>query len=110
MASIIVLVARFVEGPLGVAGSEHSGGGPNKLVFFEVFSSEDAHKFHLEQAYTKKLFAGLDGKLASASRRDPTESAVFLGKIRLWAPTSRASGQPRTGPRSSKASTPPAAG
>ena len=40
-------------------------GEPNKLVFFEIFSSEDAHKFHMEQAYTKKLFAALDGKVAS---------------------------------------------
>ncbi len=40
-------------------------GEPTKLVFFEIFSSEDAHKFHMEQAYTKKTFAALDGKLAS---------------------------------------------
>jgi quinol monooxygenase YgiN len=40
-------------------------GEPNKLVFFEIFSSEDAHKFHMEQAYTKKLFAALDGKLTA---------------------------------------------
>lgn len=40
-------------------------GEPNKFVFFEVFSSEAAHKFHMDQAYTKKLFAALDGKLAS---------------------------------------------
>jgi quinol monooxygenase YgiN len=54
----------------------------HEVVFFEIFSSKDAHKFPLEQAYTKKLFAGLDGKLASASRRDPTESAV--GALSSW--------------------------
>ncbi len=39
-------------------------GEPNKLIFFEVFSSEAAHKFHMEQAYTRKLAADLEGKLA----------------------------------------------
>ena len=39
-------------------------GEPNKLVFFEIFSSDDAHKFHMEQAYTKKLFAAVEGKVA----------------------------------------------
>ena len=40
-------------------------GEPNKLVFFEIFSSDDAHKFHMEQSYTRKLFATVDGKLAA---------------------------------------------
>jgi quinol monooxygenase YgiN len=39
-------------------------GAPNRLVFFEVFSSPTAHKFHLEQDYTKRFFAALEGKLA----------------------------------------------
>jgi len=37
---------------------------PNKLIFFEIFSSEAAHKFHMEQDYTHKLAADLEGKLA----------------------------------------------
>jgi quinol monooxygenase YgiN len=40
-------------------------GKPNKLIFFEIFSSEEAHKFHLEQPYTKKMLAAIDGKLAA---------------------------------------------
>jgi quinol monooxygenase YgiN len=40
-------------------------GEPNKFVFFEIFSSDDAHRFHMEQAYTKRLFAALDGKFAA---------------------------------------------
>ncbi len=37
---------------------------PNKLIFFEVFSSAAAHKFHMEQDYTQKLAVDLEGKLA----------------------------------------------
>ena len=36
---------------------------PHKLVFFEVFTSAAAHEFHLEQDYTKRMFASLEGKL-----------------------------------------------
>jgi quinol monooxygenase YgiN len=36
----------------------------HKFVFFEVFSSAEAHKLHLEQDYTKRFFAALEGKLA----------------------------------------------
>jgi len=39
---------------------------PDKLVFFEVFSSAAAHEFHLEQDYTKRLFAALEGKMSGA--------------------------------------------
>ena len=42
-------------------------GDPHRLVFFEIFSSSAAHKFHLEQDYMKRLFAALDGKLARAT-------------------------------------------
>jgi quinol monooxygenase YgiN len=35
-----------------------------KLVFFEVFSSAAAHEFHLEQDYTKRMLASLDGKVS----------------------------------------------
>ena len=37
---------------------------PHKLVFFEVFSTATAHEFHLEQDYTKRLMALLEGKLS----------------------------------------------
>src|SRR2546422_10950441 len=37
---------------------------PHKLVLFEVFSSAAAHEFHLEQDYTKRLFASLEGKVS----------------------------------------------
>ena len=40
---------------------------PHKLVFFEIFSSSAAHKFHLEQDYMKRLFTALEGKLAKAT-------------------------------------------
>jgi quinol monooxygenase YgiN len=36
---------------------------PNVLVFFEVFSSQDAYDFHMQQEYTKKFFATLEGWL-----------------------------------------------
>jgi quinol monooxygenase YgiN len=35
-------------------------------VFFEVFSSAAAHEFHLEQDYTKRMVASIDGKLSGA--------------------------------------------
>ena len=38
-------------------------GDPNKLVFFEVFSSQAAHNFHMAQDYTRKLAVDLEGKL-----------------------------------------------
>lgn len=38
-------------------------GDPNKLVFFEIFSTEEAHKFHMAQDYTRKLAVDLEGKL-----------------------------------------------
>ena len=37
-------------------------GDRHKLVFFEIFSSSAAHKFHLEQDYMKPLFTALEGK------------------------------------------------
>jgi quinol monooxygenase YgiN len=40
---------------------------PHKLIFFEVFSSPEAHKFHLEQDHTKRVFSALEGKLAEAT-------------------------------------------
>lgn len=38
---------------------------PNKIVFFEVFSSEEAHAFHLAQDYTKQFFTTIEGCFAS---------------------------------------------
>jgi quinol monooxygenase YgiN len=37
---------------------------PHKLVFFEIFASSEAHRFHIEQDYMKRLFTALEGKLA----------------------------------------------
>ena len=45
---------------------------PHKLAFFEVFSSAAAHEFHLEQDYTKRMFASLEGKMSEA----PTLTAL----------------------------------
>ena len=36
---------------------------PNTLVFFEVFSSQDAHDFHMQQEYTKRFFARFEDGL-----------------------------------------------
>jgi quinol monooxygenase YgiN len=41
-------------------------GDPHRLVFFEIFSSSAAHKFHLEQDYIKRLFTAWEGKLVGA--------------------------------------------
>jgi quinol monooxygenase YgiN len=38
-------------------------GESTKLVFFEIFSSEEAHRFHMAQPYTHQLGADLEGKL-----------------------------------------------
>jgi quinol monooxygenase YgiN len=40
-------------------------GEPNKLVFFEIFSSQQAHDWHMAQAYTHELAVDLEGKLAA---------------------------------------------
>jgi quinol monooxygenase YgiN len=40
---------------------------PHKFVFFEVFSSPEAHRIHLEQDYMKRMFSALEGKLAGAT-------------------------------------------
>jgi quinol monooxygenase YgiN len=36
---------------------------PNTLVFFEVFSSQDAYDSHMQQEYTKSFFATIQGGL-----------------------------------------------
>ena len=36
----------------------------NTLVFFEVFSSQDAHDFHMQQEHTKRFFGAFEGGLA----------------------------------------------
>jgi quinol monooxygenase YgiN len=38
---------------------------PNKLVFFEIFLSQEAHDWHMAQDYTQQLSADLEGKLAA---------------------------------------------
>ena len=45
---------------------------PHKLVFFEVFSSAAAHEFHLQQGYTKRMLASLEGKTSES----PTLTAL----------------------------------
>jgi quinol monooxygenase YgiN len=40
-------------------------GEPNKLVFFEIFASKQAHDWHMEQPYTRQLAVALEGKLAA---------------------------------------------
>lgn len=41
---------------------------PNKLVLFEVFSSQEAHDWHMAQPYTQQLAVDLEGKLAAPPR------------------------------------------
>jgi quinol monooxygenase YgiN len=36
---------------------------PNTLVFFEVFSSQEAYDSHMQQEYTKRFFATIQGCL-----------------------------------------------
>jgi quinol monooxygenase YgiN len=36
---------------------------PNALVFFEVFSSQDAYDSHMQQEYVKRFFATIQGGL-----------------------------------------------
>ena len=38
---------------------------PNQLVFFEVFTSEEAHALHMAQDYTQTFFSTIEGLLAS---------------------------------------------
>jgi quinol monooxygenase YgiN len=38
---------------------------PNKLVLFEIFSSQQSHDWHMAQAYTQQLAVDLEGKLAA---------------------------------------------
>jgi len=37
---------------------------PNTLVFFEVFTSQEALDLHMQADYTKAFFAGLNGKVS----------------------------------------------
>jgi quinol monooxygenase YgiN len=70
-AAVIAVAAETLEKTRAESGCEILyqtvvADKPNQLVFFEVFSSEEEHKAHLEQAYAKHFFAFLEGKLASA--------------------------------------------
>lgn len=38
-------------------------GDATRLIFFEIFASEEAHRFHMAQPYTHQLGADLEGKL-----------------------------------------------
>jgi quinol monooxygenase YgiN len=43
-------------------------GEPNELVFFEIFTSQEAHDWHMAQSYTRQLAVDLEGKLAAAPK------------------------------------------
>ena len=43
-------------------------GDPNRLVFFEIFTSAEAHRSHMAQDYTHKLAIDLEGKLVEPMR------------------------------------------
>ena len=59
-----VLIATLQEPGCEALFTTSREGAPHQLVFFEVFSSPAAHKFHLEQDHTKRFFAALEDKLA----------------------------------------------
>jgi|SRR5712664_864848 len=66
-ATLAAALALTQERPASTASKENrhiSTDDPHKLVFFEVFSSAAAHELHLEQDYTKRLMASLEGKLS----------------------------------------------
>jgi quinol monooxygenase YgiN len=54
-------------------------GDPHKLVFFEIFSSSAAHKFHLEQDYMKRLFTGVGGQAGWSPDHDQVECTLTWG-------------------------------
>jgi quinol monooxygenase YgiN len=39
---------------------------PNTLVFFEIWSSQEALQLHVEEAYTKQFFAEIPERLVTA--------------------------------------------
>ena len=81
------LQQRGCEAMYGTSKDEQ----PNKFVFFEVFSSEDTNKFHIEQPYTKKLFAIPGWKARIALRAYLAQSAIrasFAGLRRRRTPQS----------------------
>jgi quinol monooxygenase YgiN len=51
---------------------------PNRLVFFEVFSSAVAHVLHLAQDYTKRMFASLDGNVSGVTTWIPARDLTSL--------------------------------
>ena len=57
-------------------------GDPHKLVFFEIFSSSAARRFHLEQDYMKRLFTVLEGKLAGATIMTKLNALLFAFHLR----------------------------
>jgi len=59
------LVPRLQEPGCEAPFETSPEGAPHKLVGFEIFSSSAAHRFHLEQDYTKRMFAALEGKLSA---------------------------------------------
>jgi len=59
------LVPRLQEPGCEAPFETSREGAPHELAGFEIFSSSAAHRFHLEQDYTKRMFAALEGKLAA---------------------------------------------
>src|SRR5438552_9281152 len=51
-------------------------GDPHKLVFFEIFSSSTAHRFHLEKDYTKRLFTALESMVGWSPDHDQVECTL----------------------------------
>jgi len=65
--------SRLARGPanLNSEGARHlvaTAGNQSRctLIFFEMFSSPEEHKFHLEQDHMKRMLSALEGKLAEA--------------------------------------------
>ena len=62
---------------------------PHKLVFFEVFSSAAAHEFHLEQDYTKRMFASLEGANIHQTERTLAIGTWHTSTDATWTPHAR---------------------
>ena len=67
--AVVALSAATLELTLAEPGCEafyqtQKKDASDTLVFFEVFQSKEAFEIHMETAYTKAFFAGIQGKLA----------------------------------------------
>jgi quinol monooxygenase YgiN len=69
LEEVTVLSAAALKPTLEEPGCEAfyqtaKAGDPNTLVFFEVFTSQEALDLHMEASYTKTFFEGVQGKVA----------------------------------------------